>query len=122
VKLAYPREKGEVEPRIVSSVAYRILRGKINQDDHQNWKSWRVVRCDANASEGLIQGWGWGLGERTLDKSTLESLNAMLSELPEYIKAIESTPIQLSAFWGETAESELKVIKQHLEKFITYKL
>ena len=122
IKLVYPREKGEVEPRKITSVAYRLLRGKITSQEHKQWKSWQVIRCEANASEGLISGWAWAMGERTLNESALASLNAQLSELPKDVSGLESTPIQVSAFWSETQASELSEIKRHLQALIDIKL
>ena len=122
IKLTYPREKGHVDPRKISTIAYRLLRGKITQDEHHHWKSWRVVRCETNASEGLNQGWGWAVGERTLSESELSCLNSLLDDFSEDVLGVESTPIQTSVFWSERNESDMALIKQQLEGLISKKL
>lgn len=121
-KLVYPRETGEVEPRKVSTVAYRLLRGKISQDAHHNWSSWRIARCSTNANEGLASGWGWAIGERTLTESQLQQLNELLAAVPNDVLGVESTPIQVSVFWSEKQESDMQVIKEQLELLVEYQL
>ena len=121
-KLIYPREKGEVEPRKVSTVAYRLLRGKISQDEHHHWKSWRVARCEANACEGLSTGWGWAVGERTLSELHLQKLNEILAAIPKDVLGVESTPIQVSVFWSEKKEAEMQLIKEQLGVLVENKL
>lgn len=118
LKLTFPREKGVIEPREVSTVAYRFLRGKIDQRTHQQWQSWRVVKCETNACEGLNQGWGWVLGERQLANQQLEKLNQLLLELPESVIALESTPVHVSAFWNESDEKEMFEIEKILKNMI----
>jgi len=115
-KLVFPREKGEMEPREVSTVAYRLLRGKVSQDDHHNWQSWRVAKCEANASEGLIDGWAWALGERRLQSEKIKILNAILVRMPGDVIGVESTPVHLSVFWSELEESDMHEIQQLLEQ------
>ncbi|MFT5707982.1 MAG: hypothetical protein ACI9ES_002284 [Oceanospirillaceae bacterium] len=121
-KLTYPREKGEIEARRVSSVVYRLLRGTITQPEHQNWVSWRVVRCETNACEGLTAGWGWVVGERELSVAQLERVNELLISMPIGIIGLESTPIHVSAFWMESENELLEVIKKPLERLIEMKI
>ncbi|MEH6444159.1 MAG: hypothetical protein V7784_09690 [Oceanospirillaceae bacterium] len=121
-KLTYPREKGEVEARRVSSVVYRLLRGRITQTEHQNWKSWRVVRCETNACEGLTAGWGWVVGERELSLNQLESINELLVAMPIGIVGLESTPIHVSVFWNESENELLDAIKKPLDHLIGLKM
>ncbi|MEM5527739.1 hypothetical protein WN093_02795 [Gammaproteobacteria bacterium AS21] len=118
-RLTYPREHGEVEPRVVSSVAYRLLRGKIGAQQHTDWKSWRIVRCESNSSEGLCAGWGWGLGERTMTTVQLDKINSILQAMPNDVVGVESTPIHVSVFWAEKNEQELDSIKLALKDMIT---
>ncbi len=122
LKLTYPREKGELEPRKVSTVAYRFLRGKINQPAHLQWQSWRVVKCETNACEGLHAGWGWGVGERELPKEKLDQLNSILANLSASVIALESTPVHASAFWDEKDEAVMIEIKEVLNQLIDLSL
>ena len=122
LKLKFPREKGVLEAREVSTIAYRLLRGKIDQAEHNTWQSWRVVKCETNACEGLLDGWGWVVGERALTAEKIEQLNAMLSTLPDTVIALESTPIHASAFWGEQDEQQMHQIQQSLNQMIAISL
>jgi len=117
-KLVYPREKGLIEQRKVSTVAYRLLRGKISQEEHHNWPSWRVAKCDTNACEGLIDGWGWAVGERTLATDKIAVLNDIITKLPEDVLGVESTPVHLSVFWSEQDAADMLEIKLQLERLI----
>jgi hypothetical protein len=118
-RLTYPREHGEVEPRVASSIAYRLLRGKISSQLHSNWKSWRIVRCESNSSEGLPSGWGWALGERTMSTVQLDKIDSILQAMPNDVIGVESTPIHASVFWAEKNEQELESIKLALKNMIT---
>jgi hypothetical protein len=122
LKLKFPREKGVVEPREVSTIAYRLLRGKIALSAHNDWQSWRVVKCETNACEGLLRGWGWVVGERVLSEGKLDQLNTMLANLPDSVIAIESTPVHASAFWGEQDEKQMHEIQQSLNQMIALSL
>ncbi len=122
LKLKFPREKGVLEAREVSTIAYRLLRGKIDQAQHNGWQSWRVVKCETNACEGLLNGWGWVVGERELSVDKLEQINALLAALPDSVIALESTPVHVSAFWGEQDEQQMHQIKESLNQMITMSL
>jgi len=118
-RLTYPREHGEVDSRVVPSVAYRLLRGKISTQQHSDWQSWRIVRCATNSSEGLSSGWGWALGERTMAEPQLAKINTILKSLPKDVVGLESTPVHVSVFWSEKDEQELGSIKLALDNMIT---
>ena len=118
IKLTYPREKGEMEPRVLSTVVYRLLRGKIDQQLHHNWKSWRIAKCETNACEGLLSGWGWSIGERTLTLEQLTVINQLLAVVPDGVLALESTPVHVSAFWNERNDKDLLLIEQQLKALI----
>lgn len=119
IKLTYPREMGEVEARVVSAVIYRLLRGTIAQDIHNTWNCWRVVKCTTNASDGLIKGWGWALGERTMNHEQLVHLNYILKNLPEGVYGLESTPVHVSAYWNERESEELQNVERTLQEMIS---
>ncbi len=122
LRLTYPREKGQVEPRKIPTIAYRLLRGKIAQQELNDWKSWRIIKCETNACEGLASGWGWVVGERTLSADLLTQLNGLLGQLPKDVIGLESTPIHMSAYWGEQVEDDMLIIQQQLMEFIRCKL
>lgn len=117
-KILFPREEGEMEAKNVSTVAYRLSRGKISREQHDNWVAWRVVRCQTNAKEGLPEGWGWSVGERELAAEELSSLSVILESLPKNVIGLESTPVQVSVFWQEDDADELILIEQALNKLI----
>jgi hypothetical protein len=118
LKLTYPRERGEMEPRVVSAVVYRLLRGKITQQLHNDWNSWRVVRCETNANEGLHEGWGWAIGERTMSEQALENLNIVLKKLPQGVYGLESTPVHVSAYWEEQSNEEMLSVENSLKQLV----
>jgi len=118
IKLTYPREKGEMEPRKLSTVVYRLLRGRIDQQLHHNWNSWRIAKCETNASEGLLPGWGWAIGERTLGPQQLSIINQILADIPQGVQALESTPVHVSAFWDEGNEKDMLLIERQLKVMI----
>ncbi|MCJ8297978.1 MAG: hypothetical protein MJK13_03445 [Pseudomonadales bacterium] len=122
VRLVYPREKGLVEPRTLSTVVYRLLRGKIDQQHHHNWNSWRIAKCETNACEGLLPGWGWAIGERTMNEQQLTIVNEIIAAIPEGVQALESTPIHVSAFWNERQEKDMLLIEQQLKTMIQQKI
>lgn len=84
---------------------------------------WQVFRVKAIANEGLPEGWSWKLGERALSDSQLAVLNDVISMLPSDVVALESTPVNVSAFWNETTgDEQLGVLKAALQKLIQSKL
>ncbi|MGB1238515.1 MAG: hypothetical protein ACPG4U_09920 [Pseudomonadales bacterium] len=122
IKLQYPRARKELEGERKSSVAYRLTRTDVSRDQHTSFASWRVLRCDTNASEGLCEGWGWALGERTLSAQALVKLNTLLQSLPDNVLGLESTPVHASAYWREEEALSLQSLHDLVNQIITLEL
>lgn len=122
VRLTGPREQGEMEERSFNIPAYRVLRTNLGKGESEKLKTWQVFRMNAIANEGLPQGWSWKLGERTLTDSELALLNEWLPKLPTDVEAVESTPINVTAFWRESEEEDLMKIKAMLQELIKVKM
>lgn len=118
VKVPYPRAQQEIESESKSAVAYRLMRKSLAKEQANNFKSWRVVRCRTNACEGLPQGWGWSVGERTLSDVTLAKLEVLLASLPEDISGLEATPVHATAFWRESEQEQLTEVLSVVEKVL----
>lgn len=119
VHLTAPRAQGELEAVSNNIPAYRLNRQEHTNAEHPPTLPWQVFRVDALANTGLPAGWSWKLGERQLTDTQLESLVAVINQLPADVLALESSPVQVSAFWREGQEQDLAVIKQALQQLIT---
>jgi len=102
--------------------AYRITRSNIDKKKAELLKPWQIFKVDAMANEGLPEKWSWKMGERTLNSDQLATLNQVIDILPADVIALESTPIQVTAYWKEGNESDLLIIKQALNQLIEGKL
>lgn len=122
VRLTAPRGKGEMEGNSHNVPAYRITRSNIDKKKAELLKPWQIFKVDAMANEGLPEKWSWKMGERTLNSDQLATLNQVIDILPADVIALESTPVQVTAYWKEGNESDLLIIRQALNQLIEGKL
>lgn len=123
VRLTAPRAEGEMDGNVRNTPAYRLPRSNLDKREVNGMVPWQVFRVKAIANEGLPEGWSWKLGERALSDSQLAVLNDVISMLPSDVVALESTPVNVSAFWNETTgDEQLGVLKAALQKLIQSKL
>ncbi|GGO75859.1 hypothetical protein GCM10011348_01650 [Marinobacterium nitratireducens] len=119
VTLEGPRASGEAEPEEFRRPAYRLLRHGVDSRVRERLQPWRVFRVRALSCDGLPDGWSWTIGERMLDAGRLELLAEVLQSLPHDVVAVESTPIHVSALWGENGGvDELERIRDGLQRII----
>ncbi|NVK41314.1 MAG: hypothetical protein HWE39_08720 [Oceanospirillaceae bacterium] len=119
VTLTGPRASGEAEAEEFRRPAYRLLRQGVDARVRERLQPWRVFRVRSLAREGLPDGWSWTIGERQLGAGQLKQLAAVLETLPGDVVAVESTPIHVSALWGEHGSVEdLERIRDGLQQII----
>ncbi|WP_136679482.1 hypothetical protein [Neptunomonas sp. XY-337] len=123
VRLTAPRAQGELDEETRTVPGYRLLRTNIERRLAEELPAWQVFRVTSIANEGLPSDWSWKLGERVLDTEQLAVLEQVLSGLPRDVVALESTPIQVTAFWREDSGDEsLDKIKVQLNRLMEAKL
>ncbi len=119
IRLTPPRAMGEVEAETFSASAYRLPRLDMKKEQRDGFKEWRIFWQEAISNEGLPAGWCWETGERQLTEQQLQQLNEFISELPDGIRAVESTPIHLTLFWDERGdEAVLESLKQKMQQML----
>ncbi len=101
VRLTAPRATGEVDAQVYERAAYRHLRQGLSATQRERLQPWQLFRIHSLANEGLPEGWSWKQGERMLSGAQLAVLAELLPALPVDVIALESTPLYVSAFWGE---------------------
>jgi hypothetical protein len=123
VRLTAPRAEGEMDGKIRNTPAYRLPRSNLDKREVNRMAPWQIFRVAAIANEGLPEGWCWKLGERALSDSQLSVLNEVIALLPSDVVAVESTPVNVTAFWNEkTGEEQLDTLKLALGKLIEGKV
>ncbi|WP_299196880.1 hypothetical protein [uncultured Amphritea sp.] len=119
VRAKPPRAAGQVEPEVMKATAYRLPRYNLDKKHRANFIEWQIFRQIAVADEGLPEGWCWGVGERRLNEKQLAMLNLLISQLPEGVASVESTPIHISLYWNEKGGEEvLEQLHALLQPFI----
>jgi hypothetical protein len=119
VTLTGPRATGEADPEEYRKAAYRLLRQNLSSAQRERLVPWQVFRTTSLACEGLPPGWSWKHGERLLSVAQLGELSRALTELPDDVMALESTPLHVSAFWGERgAPEDLEKIQRILQHIV----
>lgn len=118
VHLEGPREQGEMEPTTQNVPAYRLMRLGLRKEEAAEITPWQVFKANALANEGLPAGWSWKRGERQLEDRALARLSLVIEQMPEDIVAIESTPVQVSAYWREGQEDDMATIKAALNQLL----
>jgi len=103
-RVELPRARGETEPEVRTIPAYRIPRNNLERSERDNWTHWEVLRVETLDNAGLIEGWSWSKGQGGLSPAAVERLNAILSQLPDDVLGIESTPLSLTLYWGERGD------------------
>lgn len=123
VRLTAPRAEGEMDEKVRNTPAYRLPRSNLDKREVSAMVPWQIFRVTAIANEGLPEGWSWKLGERTLSDTQLSLLTDVIELLPSDVAALESTPVNVTAFWNErTGEDQLETLKTALEKLIEGKV
>ncbi|SFG12228.1 hypothetical protein [Neptunomonas qingdaonensis] len=123
VRLTAPRAEGEMDGNVRNTPAYRLPRSNLDKREVSAMAPWQIFRVKAIANEGLPEGWSWKLGERVLSEPQLRVLNEAISMLPSDVMALESTPVNVTAFWNESSgEEQLAMLKASLEKLIQGKI
>lgn len=123
VRLTAPRAEGEMDGSVRNTPAYRLPRPTADKREASTMQPWQIFRVKAIANEGLPEGWSWKLGERSLSEAQLLVLNEAVSMLPSDVVALESTPVNVTAFWNEsTGEEQLGMLKASLGKLIQGKI
>lgn len=121
VTMTGPRASDETEPEDFRRPAYRLLRQGIDSRTRAALQPWQVFRVKSLACDGLPAGWSWKIGERQLSAGQLELLAAALAALPADVVAVESTPIHVSALWGEHGDvADLERIRDALQTIIDH--
>lgn len=121
VTLTGPRASDEAEPEDFRRPAYRLLRQGIDSRTRAALQPWQVFRVRSLACDGLPPGWSWKIGERLLSREQLDRLAAALDGLPDDVVAVESTPIHVSALWGEHGDvGDLERIRDCLQDIIDH--
>lgn len=116
VRLTAPRAEGEMEGETTTVPAYRMMRTNIDRKQADMHVGWQIHRVRAVACDGLPEGWSWAWGEGDLNDQQLSVIAEAIECLPEDVIALESSPVQLSAFWQEdSGEQNLDGIKSVLE-------
>lgn len=118
VKLELPRATGEMEGESISVPVYRLPRHNLSREQKERWVPWTICRVSTLATAGLPEGWSWIRGEGRLSPAALESIAKAISELPDDVVAMESTPIHLSVFWNEGEGQALEQIKRASEPLL----
>lgn len=112
-----------MDGNVRNTPAYRLPRSNVDKRETSAMAPWQIFRVKAIANEGLPEGWSWKLGERSLSESQLLVLNEAISMLPVDVVALESTPVNVTAFWNEsTGEEQLEKLKVALGKLIQGKI
>ncbi|MCV6589924.1 MAG: hypothetical protein OIF57_13020 [Marinobacterium sp.] len=120
VRLKAPRAEGETEEETSTVTAYRLMRTNMDRKESDALIPWQAHRVQAIACDGLPQGWSWAWGEGELSEKQLTLLADVIKALPEDVVALESSPVQVSAFWKEEGEIEtLEQIKAQLDQILT---
>lgn len=121
-RLEAPRAAGEMEGETISVPAYRLLRTNMERKDSDGLVVWQVFRLQSMATTGLVEGWSWMHGENELTQTQLNVLNDVLSSLPKDVTALESNPVQVTAYWHERGdEAVLAEIKERLDRILDAK-
>ncbi|MFC6673568.1 hypothetical protein [Marinobacterium aestuariivivens] len=121
VTLLGPRASGEAEAEEYRRPAYRLLRHGVDARVRERLIPWQVFRVGSLACDGLPSGWSWKIGERQLSPAQLECLRSVLAQLPDDVVAVESTPVHVSALWGERGDLEaLERIRDALQVVIAH--
>ncbi|SIS55581.1 hypothetical protein [Neptunomonas antarctica] len=123
VRLTAPRAEGEMEGEVKNTPAYRLPRSNLDKREVNAMVPWQIFRTKAIANQGLPADWSWKLGERTLSESKLSLLSEVINLLPSDVVALESTPVNVTAYWHErSGDEQLDVIKKALNLLIQGKI
>ncbi len=123
VRLTAPRAEGEMDGKVRNTPAYRLPRTNLDKREVGAMLPWQVFRVTAIANEGLPEGWCWKVGERVLSDTQLSILNEVIALLPPDVVALESTPVNVTAFWNErSGDEQLDTLKIALGKLIEGKV
>lgn len=121
-RLDAPRAAGEMEGETISVPAYRLLRTNMERKDSDELVVWQVFRLQSMANTGLLDGWSWMHGENELTNEQLVLLNDVLATLPDDVAALESNPVQVTAYWHERGDEAVLVeIKEQLDRVLESK-
>ncbi|WP_027859129.1 hypothetical protein [Marinobacterium jannaschii] len=117
-RITAPRAEGESEAEHYNTAGYRLLRIGENGKKVQT-EPWHIFRVRSVRNEGLPEGWSWSVGERLLSEGQLDILRDMLSQLPQGISSVESTPLYVTLYWDERGEeSDLEQLKVQLQRLL----
>lgn len=105
-QLETTRAKGEMEPEKIRLPAYRVLRHDLTRDEKDHWISWQIFRTENVANQNLPLGWSWKKGEYELSKEACAIISQLIAQLPEEVRALESSPVHFSVYWREAGGTE----------------